>query len=61
MLPNDRAHAVPAEIGTTFKPIPVTNKLSDVVVEPIKTTESTDSNFEVRVLISLYLYFDLRF
>ena len=50
LLPYDRAQANPAEIGTTIKPIPVTDNVTDVVVEPIVTTVSTDSNNEVSVL-----------
>ena len=45
-LPNDRPHAIPPEIGTTIKPTPVTNNVTGVVVEPIKTTVWTDSNIE---------------
>ena len=47
LLPNDRAHAIPAEIGTTIKPTPVIDNLTDVVVEPKITTVWTDSIFEV--------------
>ena len=50
LLPNDKAHAIPAEIGTTIKPTPVTYKVTDVVVAPIMTTVSTDSSIEVSVL-----------
>ena len=50
LLPNDRAHAIPAEIGTTTKPTRVTDNITDVVVEPITTTVWTDSNIEVSVL-----------
>ena len=49
-LPNGRAHAIPPEIGTTIKPTPVTDNVTGVVVEPIKTTVWTDSNIEVSVL-----------
>ena len=59
-LPNDRAHAIPAEIGSTIKPTPVTDDFTDIVVEPIKTTVWTDSNIEVSVLF-FYLFFDLWF
>ena len=45
-----RAHAIPAEIGTTIKPTPVTDNVTGVVVEPIITTVWTDSNIEVSVL-----------
>ena len=47
LLPNDRAQVFPAEIGTTIEQTPVTNKITEVVVAPIITTVSTDSNIEV--------------
>ena len=50
LLPNDRAHAILAEIGTTIKSTPVTDNVTCVVVEPIITTVWTDSNIEVSVL-----------
>ena len=50
LLPNDRAHAIPEEIGTTIKPTLVTDNVTGVVVEPIITTVWTDSNIEVSVL-----------
>ena len=50
LLANDRAHATPAEIGTTINPTPVTDKVTDVVVDPIITIASTDSNIVFKVL-----------
>ena len=50
LLLNDRAHAIAAENGTTIKPTPLTDNVTCVVVEPIKTTVLTDSNIEVIVL-----------
>ena len=50
LLANDRAHATPAEIGTTINPTPVTDNVTDVVVVAIVTIVSTDSNFVLRVL-----------
>ena len=50
LLLNDKAHAIPAEIGTTIKTTPVTDNVTCVVVEPIKTTVLTDSIIEVSVL-----------
>ena len=44
LLPNDRVHAIPADIGKTSKPIPVTDKVIEVDVAPIITILSTDSN-----------------
>ena len=43
LLLNDRAHADPAEIGTTIKPTPVTDKIRDVVVASILRFVSNDS------------------
>ena len=56
LLPNDRAHAILVEIGSTIKPTPVTNNLTDIVVEPIITTVWTDSNIEVIVLFFLFVF-----
>ena len=51
LLPNGKAHAIPAEIGTTIKPTPVTDNVTVVVVvAPIVTTVSTDSNIDLIVL-----------
>ena len=57
LLPIDRAHAFPAEIGTTIKPTPVTDKVTGLVVEPIITTVWTDSNIEVSVLCFFVCFF----
>ena len=48
-LANDLEQALPAKIGTTIKPIPVTDNVIDNRAKPIKTTVSTDSNIEVSV------------
>ena len=61
LLPNDRVHAIPADIGTTIKPKPVTDSCTDIVVEPIITTVSTECSIEVSVLYFLYLFFDSEF
>ena len=61
MLANDRAHATPAEIGTTFNPTPIADNVTDVVVAPTITNVSTDSYIVFRVLNFLYLRFDLLF
>ena len=50
LLPNDRAQAIPADIGNTIKPKPVTDKVIEVDVAPIITILSTDSNTVFRVL-----------
>ena len=53
LLANDRQQAIPAEIGTINIPILVFNNVTDVMVERIKTTVSTDSIIEVSVLYLL--------
>ena len=50
LLPNDRTHATPAEIGNTIKPTPVIDKDADVVVAPIFASSSFDSQIDVNVL-----------
>ena len=50
LLPNDKVHAIPADIGRTIKPIPVIDKVSKVDVAPIIAIVSTDSNTVSRVL-----------
>ena len=49
-LPNDKVQAIPADIGNTIKPIPVTDKVNEVDVAPMIIIESTDSNTVFRVL-----------
>ena len=50
LLPSDRVHAIPADIGKTIKPIPVIDRVKEVDVAPMKTIVSTDSNTVFRVL-----------
>ena len=50
LLPNDRVQTIPAEIGTTIKPTPIADSVTDFVVEPIITTVSTDSKIVFSVL-----------
>ena len=59
LSPNDRAQAILQEIGTTINPTPVTENGIVVVVAPILTTVSTDSNLVVSVLLFLFPFFDL--
>ena len=59
MLPNDIEQASRAEIGTAINPISVTDNVTDVVVAPITTTVSFDSDNDVSVLNLLYPFFDL--
>ena len=49
LLPNDRVQAIPADIGKTIKPIPVTDRVIEVDVAPMITILSTDSNTVFRV------------
>ena len=41
MLPNDKAHAIPARISNTIKPTPVTDKVTEFVVAPKLTSVET--------------------
>ena len=61
LLPNDKVHATPADIGKTIRLIPVIDKVIEVDVSPMITIESTDSNTVFKVLYFLYLFFDLLF
>ena len=56
LLPNDRTHAIPAEIDTTIKATPVTDNVTGVVVEPIITTVWTDSNIDVLFYVFLFVF-----
>ena len=49
-LPNDKAHATPADIVKAIKPIPVIDRVIEVDVAPILAIVSTDSNIVFRVL-----------
>ena len=49
LIHENRTHAFPAKIGTTTKAVPVINKDTEVVVEPIITTVSIHSIIEMRV------------
>ena len=50
LLPNDRVHAIPADIGETIRTIPVKDRLIEVDIAPIITIESTDSDIVFIVL-----------
>ena len=50
LLDNDRAQAIPADIGKIIKPTPVIDRVTEVDVAPMITIESTDSNTVFRVL-----------
>ena len=49
LLPNERVHANPADIGKTIKPTPVIDIVLEVDVATIKTIVSTDCNNMFRV------------
>ena len=50
LLPSDRVHAIPADIGKIFKPTPVIDRVIKVYVAAIITMLSIDSNIVFRVL-----------
>ena len=50
LLPNDRVHAILADIGNIIKPIPVIGRDIEVDVASILTFASTDSIFVFKVL-----------
>ena len=50
LLPSDKVHAVPADIGKKFKPTRVIQKVIEVDVAARITMLSTDSNIVFRVL-----------
>ena len=57
LLPIDRLHTIPADIGETVKPIPTIDRVIEVDVAPITITLSTDSNTVFRVLCFFCLFF----
>ena len=50
LLSNDKAHALPADIGKIFKPKPVIDRVKEVDVAPLITIVSTHSNIVFRFL-----------
>ena len=52
MLPIDKVHAIPADIGRIIKPTPITDRGTEVDVAAMITFafESTDSKIVFRVL-----------
>ena len=44
LLPNDREHAIPADVGKIMEPTPEIDIVKEVDVAPMITIESTDSN-----------------
>ena len=61
LLPNDRVQAIPAVIGSIFKPIPVIDRVKEVDFAAILTIESVDSKIVFSVLQFFYIFFDLWF
>ena len=59
LLPNDRVHAIPADIGKVIKPIPLIDRVIEVGVAAIIRIVCTDSKNVFRVLYFLYFFFDL--
>ena len=55
LLPNDRVHAIPADIGKIIKPKPIIDKVEAPMIKKL----STDSSIVFRVLKFLHLFFDL--
>ena len=49
-----------AEIGTTIKPTPATENVTDVLVAPIITNASTDFNIEVKFSKLFISFYDSR-
>ena len=49
MLPIERVHAIPADIGKIIKPTPIIDKVNEFDVAPIMKIVSNDSNFVFRV------------
>ena len=50
LLDNDRAQAIPADIGKIIRPIPTTDKVIEVDVAPMITILFTDSNIVFKIL-----------
>ena len=50
LLPSDIPQVVPADIGKTIKPIPVTDRVIESDVAAMITILSTDSNTVFKVL-----------
>ena len=61
LLPNDRVHAIPADIGKTIKPKPVIARVIEVDVAAVIIILSTSSSIVFRVLKTLDLFFDYLF
>ena len=60
-LRTDRAQQIPAESGTTIKPTPVIDEVTDFVVAPIITNVLIDSDIDGNVSQFFYFFFDIYF
>ena len=60
MLPTDRVHAIPGDIGRIIKQTQIIDKLIEVDVAPIITIVSTDSKLVLSFIIFIY-FFELWF
>ena len=49
LLPDDREHAIPADVGKTINPMPVIDRVIEVDVAAMIMILSTDSNIVFRV------------
>ena len=56
LLPNDRVHAIRADIGKIIKPIPIIDRVIEVDVAAIISIVSTDSNIVLSFLIFIFLF-----
>ena len=61
LLPNDRVHAILADIRNRIKPTPVVDKVIEVDVAPMKILLSTDSITVFRFLYFSFFFFHLLF
>ena len=61
LLPNDRVHAIPVDIGKTIKPTPVIDSVIEVDVAAKTSIVSLDSKIVFRFLNFFHFFFDLKF
>ena len=56
LLPSDKVHAILADVGKKFRPIPVVDRVLELDVAPIITNLSTDSNI-LFIVLYFFIYF----
>ena len=61
LIPIDKAHVDPVDIGNTIKPIPVRDDVIELDVVAIITNVSNDFSIVIIVLYFLYFFLDLLF